>query len=70
MFITGTLLPGAWKQNPRRTEGRADRWAPRVDTLCQMMQGDYVAPDLDPGIAEALDTFVAKKKAAAPDSNV
>jgi hypothetical protein len=29
-----------------------------------------VVPDLDPGKSEALDEFVARKKAAAPDSNI
>jgi len=32
--------------------------------------GDYQAPDLDPGIREALIDFVARKKAVAPDTFV
>jgi len=32
------------------------------------MLGDYQAPDLDPGIAEALGDYVARKKAAVPDA--
>jgi len=32
------------------------------------MLGDYQAPDLDPGIAEALADYVAQKKAAVPDA--
>ena len=32
------------------------------------MLGEYQAPDLDPGIAEALAEYVAQKKAAVPDS--
>ena len=34
----------------------------------EKMLGDYVQPALDPAIREALDAFVAKKKAAEPDS--
>jgi trimethylamine--corrinoid protein Co-methyltransferase len=34
----------------------------------QKMLGDYQAPDLDPGIAEALADYVAQKKAAVPDA--
>ncbi|MBK5946135.1 trimethylamine methyltransferase [Rhodobacter veldkampii DSM 11550] len=32
------------------------------------MLGEYQAPDLDPGIAEALADYVARKKAAVPDA--
>lgn len=32
------------------------------------MLGDYQAPALDPGIHEALQGYVARKKAAEPDS--
>lgn len=41
-----------------------------ANALYQKMLRHYEAPPLDPGIAEALDEFVAKKKAATPDSNV
>ncbi|WP_299148253.1 trimethylamine methyltransferase family protein [uncultured Tateyamaria sp.] len=34
----------------------------------QKMLGDYQQPALDPAIREALDTYVAEKKAAEPDS--
>lgn len=34
------------------------------------MLGDYQQPDLDPGIAEALDDYVARKKASMPDAFV
>jgi trimethylamine---corrinoid protein Co-methyltransferase len=34
----------------------------------EKMLADYRQPDLDPGIAEALDAFVAQRKAAEPDS--
>ena len=32
------------------------------------MLGEYQAPDLDPGVAEALSEYVAGRKAAVPDS--
>ena len=32
------------------------------------MLGDYEAPALDPGVAESLESFVAARKAAEPDS--
>jgi trimethylamine--corrinoid protein Co-methyltransferase len=32
------------------------------------MLGEYQPPAIDPGVIEALDAFVAKKKAAEPDS--
>ena len=34
------------------------------------MLAEYEAPPLDPAIDEALNAFMAKKKAAVPDSNV
>ena len=34
------------------------------------MLADYEAPALDPAIDEALKEYIAKKKAAVPDSNV
>ena len=52
-----------------RAEGEQDA-AQRANTLYKKMLADYEAPALDPGISEALDEFVARKKAATPDSNV
>ena len=34
------------------------------------MLAEYEAPPIDPGIDEALNEYIAKKKAAVPDSNV
>jgi trimethylamine--corrinoid protein Co-methyltransferase len=34
------------------------------------MLNEYEGPVLDPAIDEALQAFIAKRKAAAPDSNV
>jgi trimethylamine--corrinoid protein Co-methyltransferase len=50
-------------------EGRQDA-AQRANKLWKKMLADYEAPALDPGIDEALNAFIAKKKAAVPDSNV
>jgi len=50
-------------------EGRLDA-AQRANKLWKRMLQEYEAPPLDPGRDEALKEFIAKKKAAAPDSNV
>ena len=44
--------------------------AARANTLYKKMLREYEAPKIDPGVAEALDDFIARKKAAEPDSNV
>ena len=50
-------------------EGAQDA-SQRANKLFKRMLGDYEAPELDPAIDEALKEFIAKKKAAVPDSNV
>jgi trimethylamine--corrinoid protein Co-methyltransferase len=50
-------------------EGAQDA-AQRANKLFKRMLADYEAPALDPAIDEALKEFIAKKKAATPDSNV
>jgi trimethylamine--corrinoid protein Co-methyltransferase len=50
-------------------EGRQDA-AQRANKLWKRMLQDYEAPELDPAIDEAINAFIAKKKAAVPDSNV
>jgi trimethylamine--corrinoid protein Co-methyltransferase len=52
-----------------QAEGEQDG-AQRANSLYKKMLREYEAPTLDPGIAQALEEFIAKKKAAAPDSNV
>ena len=42
----------------------------RANKLYKKMLSEYEAPALDPAIDEALQSFMAKKKAAVPDSNV
>jgi trimethylamine--corrinoid protein Co-methyltransferase len=42
----------------------------RANTLWKKMLSEYEAPAIDPGVDEALQEFIAKKKAAVPDSNV
>jgi trimethylamine--corrinoid protein Co-methyltransferase len=51
------------------SEGAQDA-AQRANKIYKRMLQDYEAPALDPAIDEALNEFMAKKKAAAPDSNV
>lgn len=34
------------------------------------MLREYEAPPIDPGVDEALNAYIDKKKAAVPDSNV
>jgi trimethylamine--corrinoid protein Co-methyltransferase len=51
------------------SEGAQDA-AQRANKIYKRMLQDFEAPALDPAIDEALNEFMAKKKAAAPDSNV
>jgi len=50
-------------------EGAKDA-SQRANGIFKRMLNDYEAPALDPAIDEALNEFLAKKKAATPDSNV
>ena len=50
-------------------EGGQDA-AKRANKLWKRMLQEYEAPAIDPGIDESLKEFIAKKKAAVPDSNV
>jgi trimethylamine--corrinoid protein Co-methyltransferase len=50
-------------------EGEQDA-AQRANKLWKKMLAEYEAPAIDPAIDEALNEFIAKKKAAVPDSNV
>jgi trimethylamine--corrinoid protein Co-methyltransferase len=50
-------------------EGGTDM-ARRANTLWKKTLAEYVEPPMDAGIDEALNEFMAKKKASAPDSMV
>ena len=50
-------------------EGEQDA-TKRANTLWKRMLREYEAPALDPGIDEALNEFLTKRKSAEPDSNV
>ncbi|MEQ8604272.1 MAG: trimethylamine methyltransferase family protein [Marivibrio sp.] len=50
-------------------EGGLDMTA-RANAYWKKLLQQYEAPAIDPGVLEALDAFVAERKAAAPDSNV
>ncbi|MDF0599523.1 trimethylamine methyltransferase family protein [Psychromarinibacter sp. C21-152] len=48
-------------------EGARDTRSYAWDRVTKLL-GDYQQPDLDPGIAEALNDYIARKKAQMPDS--
>jgi trimethylamine---corrinoid protein Co-methyltransferase len=50
-------------------EGAQDA-ARRANALWKRLLREYEAPPIDPGVEEALQEFIARKKAAVPDSNV
>jgi trimethylamine--corrinoid protein Co-methyltransferase len=50
-------------------EGAQDA-ASRANALWKRMLREYEAPAIDPGVDEALNAYIDKKKAAVPDSNV
>ena len=51
------------------SEGAKDA-AQRANTLWKRLLREYEAPAIDPGVDEAVQDFIARKKAAVPDSNV
>jgi trimethylamine--corrinoid protein Co-methyltransferase len=50
-------------------EGRQDA-AQRANKIWKRMLQEYEPPEIDPAIDEAVQDFIARKKAAVPDSNV
>ena len=44
--------------------------AQRANVIWKRMLREYEAPPIDPGIDEALQAFIAQRKAAMPDSEV
>ena len=48
-------------------EGGLDA-ATRANALCKTMLAEYQAPAIDPGVDEALNAFMSKKKESMPDS--
>jgi trimethylamine--corrinoid protein Co-methyltransferase len=42
----------------------------RANALWKKMLAEYVAPPMDPAVHEALLDYMARRKAAFPDSNV
>jgi trimethylamine--corrinoid protein Co-methyltransferase len=44
--------------------------AKRANASWKKQLAEYVAPALDPAVDEALNDFINRRKAAAPDSNV
>jgi trimethylamine--corrinoid protein Co-methyltransferase len=50
-------------------EGRQDA-AQRANKIWKRMLQEYEPPEIDPAVEEALQDFIARRKAAVPDSNV
>ncbi|MFO1058582.1 MAG: trimethylamine methyltransferase family protein [Dongiaceae bacterium] len=50
-------------------EGRQDA-AQRANKIWKRMLQEYEPPEIDPAVDEAVQDFIARKKAAVPDSNV
>jgi trimethylamine---corrinoid protein Co-methyltransferase len=46
------------------------RTVDRASTVCKEMLAAYEAPEIDPGVDEALCDYIAKRKESFPDSNV
>ena len=44
--------------------------AQRANKIWKQMLEDYVAPEIDPAVDEALQDFITRRKSAFPDSNV
>ena len=69
-FETAFYRSSIADNNARAVAGRgpAGCAVQRANKLWKRMLRDYEAPDIDPGIHEALDAFVAKKKQSMPDA--
>ena len=52
-----------------QSEGSMDA-AQRANKIWKQMLEDYVAPEIDPAVDEALQDFITRRKSAFPDSNV
>jgi trimethylamine--corrinoid protein Co-methyltransferase len=52
------------------TEDGGTDMATRANTKYKQMLADYVPPELDPAIDEALVEYMDKRKASFPDSNI
>jgi trimethylamine--corrinoid protein Co-methyltransferase len=68
----------AFYRSPLADNNSAEQWeaegsldmAQRANALWKKMLREYEAPAIDPGVDEALNDFIARRKAESPDSNV
>jgi trimethylamine--corrinoid protein Co-methyltransferase len=75
---TQANFESAFYRSPLADNNSVEQWeaeggqdmARRANTLWKKMLREYEAPPIDPGVDEALQEFIAKRKAAFPDSNV
>jgi len=51
------------------SEGGRDL-AQRANAVWKKMLAEYEAPSIDPAVDEALNDYIARRKAASPDSNI
>jgi trimethylamine--corrinoid protein Co-methyltransferase len=58
-----TPLISNWDNHPQWLEKGSIQARERANTVWKQMLADYEQPPIDPGIVEALDTFVARRKA-------
>jgi trimethylamine--corrinoid protein Co-methyltransferase len=75
---TQANFESAFYRSPLADNNSVEQWeaeggqdmARRANALWKKMLREYEAPPIDPGVDEALQEFIAKRKAAFPDSNV
>ncbi len=75
---TQANFEGAFYRSPLADNNSYEQWeaegaldmAKRANALWKKMLADYVEPPLDPALDEALIDYMARRKSAAPDSNV
>jgi trimethylamine--corrinoid protein Co-methyltransferase len=75
---TQANFEGAFYRSPIADNNSYEQWqaegsldlAQRANALWKRQLAEYVPPPLDPAVDEALLDYIARRKAAAPDSNV
>jgi trimethylamine--corrinoid protein Co-methyltransferase len=75
---TQANFEGAFYRSPIADNNSYEQWqaegsldlAQRANALWKRQLAEYVPPPLDPSVDEALLDYIARRKAAAPDSNV